>query len=93
MHAPAAQLLSTLLGYNPYNSNLDLNINQEMSKQAEAELRAMDPAPANNAARDNGEDSGDGDGDKAGSAADEASGKDRPHLRGPSEARSCRGAV
>eukprot|EP00903_Cladosiphon_okamuranus_P005553 g5529.t1 len=70
----AVRLLATLLGYNPYNSNLDLKANQEMSKQAEAELRAMAPAPPVSAA-ENGEESGDvGGGDQAGSAADGASG-------------------
>lgn len=43
--ASVAQLLSTLLEYNPYNSTLDLKVNQERSKLAETELRAMSPAP------------------------------------------------
>lgn len=74
MYASTAQLLATLLGYNPYNSNLDLKVNQEMSKQAEAELRAMAPAPPASPAQ-NGEESGDGGADQAGSATDEASGE------------------
>ena len=89
----AAQLLATLLGYNPYNSNLDLKINQEASKQAEGELRDMAPAPANVA--QNGE--ADGGGDQPEPAADEASGEGRHSSsttwRGPKRARFLAGVV
>ena len=69
----AEQLLTTLLGYNPYNSNLDLKVNQEMSKQAEAELRDMAPAPSTSAAQD-GEAGGDGDLTRGPAAAEEEAG-------------------
>lgn len=72
-----AQLLSTLLEYNPYNSTLDLKINQEKSAQAEAELRAMAPAPANtDPAAHNGDEEG-GDGDREGSTGGDPSGERR----------------
>lgn len=38
-----AKLLTTLLEFNPYNSTLDLEINQQTKNRAEAELRAMSP--------------------------------------------------
>lgn len=37
------QLLATLLEYNPYSVTLDLKVNEQSAKQAEAELRAMIP--------------------------------------------------
>lgn len=40
------QLLATLLEYNPYNSTLDLHVNEQRSNQSEAELREMSPPPA-----------------------------------------------
>ncbi|CBN77248.1 conserved unknown protein [Ectocarpus siliculosus] len=66
----AVKLLSTLLEYNPYNSTLDLKINQARWKQAETELRAMSPAQSEGAEGAEGEGDKQPEADQAGSDGD-----------------------
>lgn len=70
-----AQLLSTLLGYNPYDSVLDLKINQQRSNQAEAQLRAMTPTSTNHPAQGENDGDGDGDGESMATESGEPSGE------------------